>query len=56
MWHHTVAAHNSVIGPNRGERDYRMVITGHFRSNLARLTNKGSRQSIMETYQANNVL
>ena len=56
MWFHTRDAHNSEVRPDNGAMDYKMVQTGSFQSNLARLVDEGKRQTIMEEYQNKQVI
>ena len=51
MFHHTTSSHNGQIGPEKGKEDYRVKITGQFRSNLERQTEEGVRQTTMERLQ-----
>ena len=52
MFFHTKEHHSGVIGINKGEHDYKFILTGTFRSNIDRLVDEGRRQTIMERYQA----
>ena len=56
MWSHTRDAHNSIIGPDKGAEDYKMIPTGFFKSNLARLVDEGKRQTLMEEYPNKQVI
>ena len=54
MFHHATTHHDGIIGPGKGNQDYKFQVTGHFRDNLTRQTNEGVRQTDMEKYQAEN--
>ena len=45
MWQHTKQQHQGVIGPHRGEDDYKVTVTEFFTNNLTRQSNEGSRQT-----------
>ena len=53
MHHHTQTNHSGVIGPSRGQSDYKIQITDRFTNNLRRQAQEGERQLLMEEYQEN---
>ena len=51
MWIHTEQHHEGKIGENRGQNDYKVTVTDHFRSNLQRQIQEGVRQTRNESFQ-----
>ena len=56
MWAHTRDVHIAVVGPDQGAEDYKMAMTGQYRNIMERQVNEGTRQIMMEAYQAKNTL